>query len=95
MQGRLIGKRFLAEFFLEFAMTKRMAATICSPTTSIWSRCPATRRRTGRKGYGDFVMKPDMATLRRMPWLEKTALVLCDLLDHHRMTTCRIRRAPS
>ena len=30
-------------------------------------------------GYGDFVFHPDMATLRRMPWLEKTALVVCDI----------------
>jgi glutamine synthetase len=35
------------------------------------------------KGYGDFVLKPDMATLRRIPWLEGTVLVLCDVLDHH------------
>ena len=35
------------------------------------------------KGYGDFVMKPDLATLRRVPWLPATALVLCDVLDHH------------
>ena len=35
------------------------------------------------KGYGDFVMKPDMATLRRLPWLDGTALVLADVLDHH------------
>ena len=35
------------------------------------------------KGYGDFVMKPDLATLRRIPWLPGTALVLCDVLDHH------------
>ena len=35
------------------------------------------------KGYGDFVLKPDMATLRRLPWLPGTALVLCDILDHH------------
>ncbi|HQZ12395.1 MAG TPA: glutamine synthetase family protein, partial [Devosia sp.] len=35
------------------------------------------------KGYGDFVMKPDMATLRVTPWLEKTALVLADVQDHH------------
>ena len=34
-------------------------------------------------GYGDYVMKPDLATLRRVPWLPGTALVLCDLLDHH------------
>ena len=35
------------------------------------------------KGYGDFVMKPDLATLRRLPWLPGSALVLCDILDHH------------
>ena len=28
-------------------------------------------------------MKPDLSTLRRIPWLEGTALVLCDMLDHH------------
>jgi glutamine synthetase len=36
-----------------------------------------------QKGYGDFVMKPDISTLRHVPWLENTALVLCDVLDHH------------
>jgi glutamine synthetase len=35
------------------------------------------------RGYGDFVMKPDMTTLRRIPWLPATALVLCDVFDHH------------
>ena len=35
------------------------------------------------KGYGDFVIKPDMSTLRLTPWLEGTALVLADVLDHH------------
>ncbi len=34
-------------------------------------------------GYGDYVMKPDLSTLRLVPWLEGTAMVLCDLLDHH------------
>ena len=34
-------------------------------------------------GYGDYVMKPDLGTLRRVPWLGGTALVLCDVLDHH------------
>ena len=35
------------------------------------------------QGYGDFVLKPDLTTLRVTPWLEGTALVLCDVLDHH------------
>ena len=44
---------------------------------------PGYKAASWQKGYGDFVMKPDLATLRRIPWLEKTALVLCDVLDHH------------
>ena len=32
-------------------------------------------------GYGDFRMIPDMSTLRLVPWLEKTAMVLCDIAD--------------
>ena len=31
------------------------------------------------RGYGDFHLLPDLATLRRMPWLAGTALVLCDV----------------
>ncbi|MGI9465476.1 MAG: glutamine synthetase family protein, partial [Aestuariivirgaceae bacterium] len=34
-------------------------------------------------GYGDYTMKPDLSTLRVTPWLDGTALVLCDVLDHH------------
>ena len=34
-------------------------------------------------GYGDYVMKPDLRTLRQVPWIEGTAMCLCDVLDHH------------
>jgi glutamine synthetase len=34
-------------------------------------------------GYGDYIMKPDLATIRRLPWLDGTVLVLCDVIDHH------------
>ena len=34
------------------------------------------------RGYGDFGLAPDLATLRRIPWLEATALVLCDVGWH-------------
>jgi glutamine synthetase len=44
---------------------------------------PGYKAASWSRGYGDFVMKPDLATLRPIPWLEKTALVLCDVLDHH------------
>ncbi len=34
------------------------------------------------QGYGDFQLRPDPATLRRIPWLEATALILCDVHGH-------------
>ena len=42
----------------------------------------ATRWRAGSSGYGDFDLQPDLATLRRIPWHEATALVLCDVAWH-------------
>ena len=44
---------------------------------------PGYKATSWDKGYGDFVLKPDLNTLRRTPWLPGTALVLCDVLDHH------------
>jgi glutamine synthetase len=44
---------------------------------------PGYKAASWAQGYGDFVLKPDLSTIRRVPWLEKTALVLCDLQDHH------------
>ena len=54
---------------------------------------PGYKAANWSQGYGDFVMKPDLTTLRHIPWLEKTALVLCDVLRTTiRMRICRIRR---
>jgi len=36
------------------------------------------------QGYGDMAAQPDLTTIRHIPWLEKTALVLCDLVDEER-----------
>jgi glutamine synthetase len=44
---------------------------------------PGYKAASWSRGYGDFVMKPDLNTIRPVPWLEKTALVLCDSQDHH------------
>jgi glutamine synthetase len=45
-------------------------------------------------GYGDFHLVPDMSTLRRATWLEKSALVLCDVKTR-RHTTCHESRPRS
>ena len=55
--------------------TAPRAATTCSRSTWRWTPSPATRCRSWERGYGDFAMQPDLATLRPIPWLEGTALV--------------------
>ncbi len=83
MQGRLIGKRFLAQFFVESAHDETHGCNYLLADDIDMEPVPGYKAASWSKGYGDFVMKPDLATIRPVPWLEKTALVLCDLLDHH------------
>ena len=58
------------------------AATTCLRSIWRWSRFPATEIANWDRGYGDFALVPDLGTLRRIPWLEATALVLCDVAWH-------------
>ena len=44
------------------------------------------------RGYGDFHLRPDLGTLRRVPWLEGTALVLCDVALGGRLAGASPRR---
>jgi len=83
MQGRLVGKRFLASFFADSAHDETHGCNYLLANDIDMEPVPGYRAASWDKGYGDFVMKPDMSTLRRIPWLEKTALVLCDIQDHH------------
>lgn len=83
MQGRLIGKRFLAKFFVESAYEETHGCNYLLADDIDMEPVPGYRAASWSKGYGDFVMKPDLSTIRLTPWLEKTALVLCDIQDHH------------
>jgi glutamine synthetase len=81
MQGRLQGKRLSARYFMEEVLDHASEGcnyllavdidmnTVDGYTMSSWER-----------GYGDFVMKPDLSTLRRVPWQEGTALLMADLV---------------
>ncbi len=82
MQGRLMGKRFQAEFFCETALEETHACNYLLAVDMEMEPVPGFRAASWEKGYGDHVLKPDLATLRRVPWLPGTALVLCDTLDH-------------
>ena len=83
MQGRLIGKRFQAEYFLDGAHEETHGCDYLLANDIDMEPVPGYAAANWEKGYGDFVMKPDLATLRRIPWLPATALVLCDVVDHH------------
>lgn len=83
MQGRLIGKRFQAEFFVGGAYEETHACDYLLANDIDMEPVPGYAAASWNKGYGDFILKPDLNTLRRTPWLEGTALVLCDVLDHH------------
>jgi glutamine synthetase len=83
MQGRLIGKRFQAEYFVDGAHAETHGCDYLLANDIDMEPVPGYAAASWDKGYGDFVLKPDLATLRKVPWLEGTALVLCDVLDHH------------
>ena len=87
MQGRLVGKRFHAEYFLDGAHEETHGCDYLLANDIDMEPVPGYAVANWEKGYGDFVMRPDLATLRRIPWLPATALVLCDVLDHHTHST--------
>src|SRR3954447_3720992 len=85
VQGRLQGKRLHAQYFLDEVLGHGTEAcnyllavdvdmnTVGGYAISSWER-----------GYGDFEMKPDLSTLRRVPWQEGTAMCIADIVwgDH-------------
>ena len=84
MQGRLMGKRVQGEFFLEGQIAEH-GAEGCNYLLALdmeMDPVPGYQIASWERGYGDFSLMPDMATLRRIPWLEATALVLCDVAWH-------------
>ena len=83
MQGRLIGKRFQVEFFLDSAYEETHGCDYLLADDIDMEPVPGYAAASWKRGYGDFVFKPDLSTMRLVPWLEGTALVLCDVQDHH------------
>src|SRR5947209_12632228 len=83
MQGRLMGKRIQGEYFLEEVRAHGIEG--CNYLLALdmeMDPVPGYEMANWEKGYGDFAIAPDISTLRRIPWLDRTALVLCDVVEH-------------
>jgi len=83
--GRFMGKRFDAEFFVE--ETVRSGTHGCDYLLTVdmeMEPVPGYRFANWERGYGDFHLVPDLQTLRVASWLDRTALVLCDVEDEQR-----------
>jgi glutamine synthetase len=81
MQGRLLGKRMHRDFFLD-QVAHGHGTEGCNYLLALdmeMEPTPGYAIASWERGYGDFDLRPDLATLRRIPWLEATALVLCDV----------------
>lgn len=83
MQGRLMGKRFHAETFIEMEGDETHCCNYLLATDLEMATPSGYASTSWERGYGDYAMKPDLTTLRLVPWLEGTAMCLCDVLDHH------------
>jgi glutamine synthetase len=80
MQGRLQGKRCGARYFLEEVVQHGTEG--CNYLLAVdvdMNTVDGYEMSSWESGYGDLLMAPDLATLRVLPWLEGTALVLCDV----------------
>jgi glutamine synthetase len=80
MQGRLQGKRLAATHFLDVVLEHN--AEGCNYLLAVdvdMTTLPGFAMSSWERGYGDFVLRPDLSTLRRVPWLEATVLVLADV----------------
>jgi glutamine synthetase len=80
MQGRLQGKRLHARYFLDEVVANGSEA--CNYLLAIdvdMNTVDGYELASWERGYGDFVLAPDLQTLRRIPWHDGSALVLADV----------------
>ena len=83
MQGRLMGKRFHGANFIEHSFEETHCCNYLLATDLEMATPDGYASSSWEGGYGDYVMKPDLSSIRPVPWLEGTVMVMCDVLDHH------------
>lgn len=87
----MIGKRFDAEFFIEeIAAHGTHGCDYLLTVDMEMTPIPGYKYANWELGYGDFHMVPDLDTLRIASWLDKTAIVLCDIEDEKAHTLASV-----
>ncbi|MCP1121520.1 glutamine synthetase family protein [Robbsia andropogonis] len=81
MQGRLMGKRCHAAFFVRHGYQEAHACNYLLADDMEMLPVEGYRCASWDRGYGDLLLKPDLSTIRPLPWLDATALVICDTFD--------------
>jgi glutamine synthetase len=82
MQGRLLGKRVTGHYFLDHGLEQFHVCDYLLAVDMDMEPVPGYKASSWERGYGDFPIRPDLTTLRLIPWLPATALVMADCLDH-------------
>ena len=84
LQGRLVGKRVTGHYWAEEMQNGGEPVHACNYLLAVdvdMNPLSGYQFANWEQGYGDVAVQPDLGTIRRIPWLEKTALVVCDVLD--------------
>lgn len=82
LYGRLVGKRIMGEYFVHDVLEHGVhACDYLLACDMEMDPVPGYQFTSWATGYGDFRLVPDLSTLRTASWLEKTAIVLCDVLN--------------
>jgi glutamine synthetase len=95
LYGRQMGKRFDAEFFINDAV--QAGTHGCDYLLAVdmeMDPVPGYRFANWERGYGDFHLAPDLNTLRVASWLDRTAMVLCDVEAENESTHQLVSIAP-
>ncbi len=82
MQGRLMGKRMHVRHFLDHGDAESHSCNYLLAADMEMDPVPGYASTDWAAGYGDYVMRPNLSTLRRAPWADGSALVLADILEH-------------
>lgn len=81
--GRLVGKRFRADFFLNSVAKHGTHGCNYLITVNLdMDPLEGFKVANWDAGFGDFEMRPDLSTLRALPWQPGAVFVLCDFLKH-------------